>query len=67
MTLTAVKLVRVQIFASIGKAIAKKNGNNENLHADRPPDRPPVTMIAIPLWAFSPRGKKGNALNYLII
>ena len=53
MTLTAVKLVRVQIFASIGKAIAKKNGNNENLHADRPP----ATMIAIPLWAFSPRGK----------
>jgi hypothetical protein len=70
MTLTAVKLVRVQIFASIGKAIAKKNGNNENLHArppDRPPDRPTATMIAIPLWAFSPRGKKGNALNSLII
>ena len=40
MTLTAVKLVRVQIFASIGKVIAKKNGNNENLHADRPTDRP---------------------------
>ena len=38
MTLTAVKLVRVQIFASIGKAIAKKNGNNENLHV-RPTDR----------------------------
>ena len=59
MTLTAVKLVRVQIFASIGKAIAKKNGNNENLHA-RPPDRPPATMIVIPLWAFTPRGKKLN-------
>jgi len=61
MTLTAVKLVRVQIFASIGKVIAKKNGNNENLHArptDRPTDRPTVTMIAIPLWAFSPRGNK---------
>ena len=27
MTLTAVKLVRVQIFASIGKAIAKKNAD----------------------------------------
>ena len=40
MTLTAVKLVWVQIFASIGKVIAKKNGNNENLHAARPPDRP---------------------------
>ena len=40
MTLTAVKLVRVQIFASIGKAIAKKNGNNENLHAARPTARP---------------------------
>ena len=39
MTLTAVKLVRVQIFASIRKVIAKKNGNNENLHADRPTDR----------------------------
>ena len=36
MTFTAVKLVRVQIFASIGKGIAKKNGNNENLHAARP-------------------------------
>ena len=72
MTLTAVKLVRVQIFASIGKAIAKKNGNNEK-SARRPTDRPttdrrpPATMIAIPLWAFSPRGKKGNALNSLII
>ena len=39
MTLTAVKLVRVQIFALIGKAIAKKKGNNENVH-DRPTDRP---------------------------
>ena len=55
MTLTAVKLVRVQIFASIGKAIAKKKGNNENLHVC-PTARPPATMIAIPLWAFSPRG-----------
>ena len=27
MTLTAVKLVRVQIFAPIGKAIAKKNAD----------------------------------------
>ena len=67
MTLTAVKLVRVQIFASIRKVIAKKNGNNENLHAARPTDRPPATMIAIPLWAFSPRGKKGIALISLII
>ena len=60
MTLTAVKLVRVQIFASIGKAVTMKIGNNENLHPrppNRPPDRPPATMIAIPLWAFSPRGK----------
>ena len=45
MTLTAVKLVRVQIFASIGKAIAKKNGNNEKSARrpttdDRPTDRP---------------------------
>ena len=40
MTFAAVKLVQVQIFASIGKVIAKKNGNNENLHADRPTDRP---------------------------
>ena len=36
MTFTAVKLVQVRIFALIGKAIAKKNGNNENLHAARP-------------------------------
>ena len=36
MTLTAVKLVRVQIFALIGKAIAKKNGVKGYLHADRP-------------------------------
>ena len=41
MTLTAVKLVRVQIFASIGKAIAKKNGNNEK-SARRPTDRRPT-------------------------
>ena len=41
MTLTAVKLVRVQIFASIGKAIAKKNGNNGK-SARRPPARPPA-------------------------
>ena len=64
MTLTAVKLVRVQIFALIGKAIAKKNGVKGYLHADRRPtdDRPtPATMIAIPLWAFIPRGK--NAKN----
>ena len=40
MAFTAVKLVQVQIFASIGKAIAKKNGNNENLHANRPTARP---------------------------
>ena len=41
MTLTAVKLVRVQIFALIGKAIAKKNGVKGYLHADdRPTDRP---------------------------
>ena len=36
MTFTAVKLVRVQIFVSIGKAIAKKNGNNGK-SARRPP------------------------------
>ena len=41
MTLTALKLLRVQIFASIRKAIAKKNGVKGNLHADdRPTDRP---------------------------
>ena len=41
MTLAAAKLVRVQIFASIRKAIAKKNGVKGNLHADdRPTDRP---------------------------
>ena len=73
MTFTAVKLVRVPIFASIGKAIAKKNADNGKSARRRPPDdrqptdRPPATMIAIPLWAFSPRGKKGNALNSLII
>ena len=66
MTLTALKLVRVQIFVSIGIVIAKKNGVKGYLHADdRPTDRPttddrptPAIMIAIPLWAFSPRGKK---------
>ena len=44
MTLTAVKLVRVQIFALIGKAIAKKNGVKGYLHADdrRPTDRRPT-------------------------
>ena len=69
MTLTAVKLVRVQIFALIGKAIAKKNGVKGYLHADRPTDdrptddRPtPAIMIAIPLWAFSPRGKKPKCI-----
>ena len=48
MTFTAVKLVRVQILVLIGKAIAKKNADNENLHADdrrptddRPTARPP--------------------------
>ena len=40
MTFAAAKLVQVQIFVSIGKVIAKKNGNNENLHAARPPTRP---------------------------
>ena len=77
MTFTAVKLVRVQIFVSIGKAIAKKNADVRKICTPttdrpttddrRPTDRPPATMIAIPLWAFSPRGKKGNALNSLII
>ena len=38
MTLTAVKLVQVRIFASIGKAIAKKNGNNGK-SARQPTDR----------------------------
>ena len=43
MTLTAVKLVRVQIFASIRKAIPKKNGVKGYLHADRrPTDRRPT-------------------------
>ena len=40
MTLTAVKLIRVQIFASIGKVIATKNGPKGNVHV-RPPSRPP--------------------------
>ena len=42
MTFTAVKLVQVQIFVSIGKAIAKKNGNNGK--SARPTDdrRPPA-------------------------
>ena len=40
MTLTALKLVRVQIFVSIGIVIAKKNGVKGYLHADRPTDRP---------------------------
>ena len=59
MTLIALKLLRVQIFASIRKAIAKKNWVNGK-SARRPTDqRPtPATMIAIPLWAFSPRAKK---------
>ena len=65
MTLTAVKLVRVQIFVSIGKGIAKKNVLKGK--CPRPTARPPATMIAIPLWAFSPRGKKGIALISLII
>ena len=43
MTLTAVKLVRVQIFASIGKRIAKKNGVKGYLHTDRPTDDRPTT------------------------
>ena len=56
MTLTALKLVRVQIFALIGKAIAKKNGVKGYLNADRPTALPttdrrptPAIMIAIPL------------------
>ena len=69
MTFAAAKLVQVQIFVSIGKVIAKKNGVNGKSARRRPTDRrpTPATMIAIPLWAFSPRGKKGNALNSLII
>ena len=44
MTLTALKLVRVQIFALIRKAIAKKNGVKGYLHADdrRPTDDRPT-------------------------
>ena len=44
MTLRAVKLVRVQIFVSIGKAIAKKNGNKGKSARRRPTDdrRPPA-------------------------
>ena len=43
MTLTALKLVRVQIFVSIGIAIAKKNGVNGKCARPpgRPTDRPP--------------------------
>ena len=40
MTLTAVKLVRVQIFVSIGKGIAKKNVLKGK--CARPTDRPPA-------------------------
>ena len=40
MTLTAAKLIRVQIFASIGKAIAKKDGNNEKSARRPTTDRP---------------------------
>ena len=36
MTFAAAKLVQVQIFVSIGKAIAKKNGVN-GISARRPP------------------------------
>ena len=61
MTLTAVKLVQVQIFVSIRKSIAKKNGFNGK--CARPTGRLPATMIAIPLWAFSPRGKNGGLAN----
>ena len=74
MTLTALKLLRVQIFASIRKAIAKKNGVKGNLHADdRPTDRPttdrptPATMIVIPLRAYSPRGKKPKCIFLALI
>ena len=42
MTLTALKLVRVQIFVSIGIVIAKKNGVKGYLHADRPTDDRPT-------------------------
>ena len=44
MTLTAVKLVRVQIFASIGKAIAKKKGVNgyEKIKLQIPYDLSPL-------------------------
>ena len=80
MTFAATKLVQVQIFVSIRKVIAKKNGFNGKSARRRPTDDRPTTdrrptddrptpafMIAIPLWAFSPRGKKGNALNSMII
>ena len=43
MTFTAVKLVRVPIFASIGKAIAKKNADVRKICTPtdrRPTDRP---------------------------
>ena len=42
MTFAAVILVQVQIFASIGKAIAKKNGNNEKSARRRPTDDRPT-------------------------
>ena len=67
MTLTAVKLVRVQIFASIVKAIAKKNGNNENLHA-RPPARPTDRNhdSNTPL-GFQPEGHSAGSLSMFIL
>ena len=44
MTLTALKFVRVQIFASIGKVIAKKNGVNryEKIKLQIPYDLSPL-------------------------
>ena len=40
MTFAAAKLVQVQIFVSIGKVIAKKNGVNGKSARRRPTDRP---------------------------
>ena len=54
MTFTAVKLVQILIFASIGKAIAKKNMDNGK-SARQPTDRPPNHDSNIPL-GFHPEG-----------
>ena len=66
MTFTAVKLVQVRIFASIGKAIAKKNGNkgkssrrptdDRPTDDDRPPAPPARNLDSNTPLGFQPEG-----------